>query len=90
MAKQKTFDAEGFPEKPSELLQADVDHYVKCLRAKATAQGKLNASKTNLIERMQSEGVDKVRLDGENKFIHLVEEEKIKIETVKKEKDAAE
>jgi hypothetical protein len=83
--KQQAFEGDGFPEKPPKEVEDARDEYVSAMRAHAKAGQKKAERHEKLIEVMHKHGIDRVRLDGENKFFEIVEEEKIKTKTVPKE-----
>ncbi len=89
--KQRKFDGDGFPEDPPQEVCDARDEYMQAKRAAARASEKKGAKEQTLIDSMREHGIERVRLDGENKFIEIDSPEKVKVKTIPKEqRDARE
>lgn len=82
---QKQFEGEGFPDPPPAEVREARDDYLDAMREATKASSKKGDRHLKLIEVMQAHGIDRVRLDGENKFFELAEEHKVKMKTVPKD-----
>lgn len=83
MAKQKELGE--WTEKPPAAVQEAVDDYVKAMRAKGRALGKLNTAKDVCIEQMLAADVHRVRVedeDGKPKWLIAEDLTKLKFEKI--------
>lgn len=85
-AQQKQFEGDGFPEPPPKDVCDARDNYLAAKRAAATANEKKADKHERLVELMHQHNIDRIPLDGENKYFYLDASEKVKIGTVPKEK----
>lgn len=86
---QKQFDGDGFPEKPPKAVLNARDEYITAKRDAADAAKHRGDRELNLIEKMQEHGIDRLPIDGENKFIEVSATERAKIKTIPKEQREA-
>jgi len=85
VAKQKQFDGDGFPERLPKAVEEARDQFIGAKRRAANAAGKRSECEILLIESMESAGVDRVKLDGENKFIEIERKPHASIKTIPKD-----
>jgi hypothetical protein len=86
MAKrQQQFDGDGFPARLPKAVQEARDEYLTAMRSAAKAVEKRGNKELALMEAMKKHKVDRVRLDGENKFFEIDNKEKIACRTIPKE-----
>jgi hypothetical protein len=69
-----------------EAVQDAADAYSKALTAANKAKAKFNGAKEAAIEAMREEGIDRVRIqtDKGEKWLTILEEDKLKLEKIKK------
>ena len=87
---QTKMTAEGFPKEPPEALCTARDKFLSAKRSAAKAIEKRENAKVVLIDTMKEMGIDRIRLDGENKYFELEDKPNLSIKTYKGDKDAAE
>ncbi len=85
-AQQTQFEGDGFPEPPPKEVCDARDNYLEAKRAAAAASEKKADRHERLVELMHEHNIDRIPLDGENKYFYLDASEKVKIGTVPKEK----
>jgi hypothetical protein len=81
---QKTFEGEGFPDKPPAAVIRARDEYLQAMRDHADAGKEKSTRHEALVEVMHKHGITRIRLDGENKFFELESTENVKMKTVPK------
>jgi hypothetical protein len=85
MAKQATFDGEGFPDKLPKAVSDASTAYMSKMRASQRATEKANTAKEVLIEAMKDANLTKIRLeDGSNKMFERFAKENIRTVAIKK------
>ena len=82
---QAQFNGDGFPEKMPKPLTDARDDYLSAMRSSAKASEKKGDREQTLIEAMNKHKVDRIRLDGENRFFEVARDPKIKKKTIPKE-----
>lgn len=82
---QTTFEGDGFPKNPPKAVRDARDEYLSAMRHAAEASKNKGDREQRLIELMKKHDVDRIRLDGENKFIEIGRAEKAKVKTIPKE-----
>lgn len=85
-AQQTQFEGDGFPEPPPKVVCDARDAFLEAKRAAAKAGEKKADKHERLVELMHEHNIDRIPLDGENKYFYLDASEKVKIGTVPKEK----
>ena len=85
MKTQQAFEGEGFPEPAPLPVRKGRDEYLQAMRDCAAASKEKAAAQEKLIELMHKHGIDRIELDGENKFFEIEQTEKIKTKTVPQE-----
>ena len=83
--KQHRMQGEGFPPEPPEHVLNARDQYITAKRAAAKASKTKGEKEQELISAMNEAGIDRLELDGENKFIQIETPEKVAIKTIPKQ-----
>lgn len=84
-AKQKQFEADGFPDPlPKEVVKA-MEAYLTAKREAAEASEESGSRKVLLIEVARKHNIERIPIDGENKFIEIGKADTVKVKTVPKD-----
>lgn len=83
---QQQFEGDGFPEPPPPAVCRARDRYLQAMREQAKAGAEKSTAHEALIRVMHDHNIDRVPLDGENKYFEIDPTEKIKTKTVPKAK----
>ena len=85
MVKQTKLQGDGFPEEPPEDVCKARDEFLSAIRSAAKASKSKSSKHERLVTVMKEHKLQRIPLDGENKFFELEEEEKVKLKTVPKD-----
>ena len=88
MAKQLRI--EGTYEKPPKDVQEAADKYLDAKRKIAKLRGAMNEWCATLVERMKDKGLEAIEIDDGDAILSLVEQDKLKIESKKKDESDGE
>ncbi|MCB0358754.1 MAG: hypothetical protein KDD44_03940 [Bdellovibrionales bacterium] len=81
---QQTFEGDGFPKRLPKAVAEARDAYLGHKRKAANAAKRRQEAEVILIDLMQKHEIDRVQLDGENKFIEVEATPKAKVKTMPK------
>lgn len=87
--RQLTLNGDGFPAEPPQEVCAARDAFLGAKRASAKANETKGEREVRLIELMREHGINRIRLDGENKFFEIEATPHVKVKTMPKEQRAA-
>lgn len=83
--RQQQFAGNGFPDPPPKEVADARDDYLQAMRDAAKASEEKGYKRERLIEAMRDNNIDRIKLDGENKFFELETEAKVKMKTIPKD-----
>lgn len=88
-SRQLTMNGDGFPAEPPAEVCAARDAFLGAKRASAKANETKGEREVRLIELMKEYGINRIRLDGENKFFEIEATPHVKVKTMPKEQRAS-
>tara|TARA_R100001594_G_scaffold131050_1_gene170440 strand:- start:465 stop:818 length:354 start_codon:yes stop_codon:yes gene_type:complete len=89
--KQRTFEGKDWPKKPPKSVSNALDEYLTAKREAADAAEMKSSAHEKLIEICNKHKITRLRIEGENKFLEIGENQTAKIKTIPKdERDARE
>lgn len=84
-SRQLVMNGDGFPAEPPEEVCTAMDAFLGARRASVKANETKVEREVRLIELMREHGINRIRLDGENKFFEIEATPHVKVKTMPKE-----